>query len=33
MAALPSLKGQALHAKLEDKNGFKLCHKLEVMGG
>lgn len=28
---LPSMKGQALHAKLEDKNGFKLCHKLQVM--
>ena len=33
MAALPQLKGQALHAKLEDKNGFKLCHRLEVMHG
>jgi hypothetical protein len=33
IANLQSMKGQPLHAKLEDKNGFKLCHKLEVMHG
>lgn len=28
IAALQGLKGKVVQAKLEDKNGYKLCHKL-----
>lgn len=31
VAALKDLKDKAVYAKLEDKNGFKLCHGLKAM--